>query len=96
VNIYIGNIPKTTNEQDIRAAFEAYGEVGEVKFVNDKFTHEPRGFGFAEMPVKWEARLAIKKLDGKELGGSRLIINEAGDRVKRSVFTFGKEFFHRF
>ena len=84
MNIYIGNLPKTTNEDAVRKVFEAYGKVREVKLIQDKFTQELRGFGFVEMPSKTEAQEAIKNIDGSELEGRNLIVNEARPREDRS------------
>ncbi len=84
MNIYIGNLPKTTNEDAVRKVFEAYGKVREVKLIQDKFTQELRGFGFVEMPSKTEAQEAIKNIDGSELDGRNLIVNEARPREDRS------------
>jgi RNA recognition motif-containing protein len=82
-NIYVGNLSFSTTEQEIRAAFEAYGQVISVKLVEDRETGRPRGFGFVEMDDAG-AREAIKNLDGKEFGGRNLKVNEAKPRVERS------------
>jgi len=70
LNIYVGNLPKTTDEQTIRNLFEEYGEVTEVKLIKDKFTDELRG--------------AIQEVNGTELEGSTLSVNEARPRKDRS------------
>lgn len=80
MNIYVGNLPKTTNSDEIRKLFEAYGEVGEVKLMQDKFTNEMRGFGFVEMPSKKQGLEAIQKLNGSELSTRNLVVNEAQPR----------------
>ncbi|NOY06650.1 MAG: RNA-binding protein [Chlorobi bacterium] len=84
MNIYVGNLPKSTNEEAVRKVFETYGKVREVKLIQDKFTQELRGFGFVEMPSKTEAQEAIKNIDGSELEGRNLIVNEARPREDRS------------
>ena len=84
MNIYVGNLPKTTDEQTIRNLFEEYGEVTEVKLIKDKFTDELRGFGFVEMPSESEAQKAIQEVNGTELEGSTLSVNEARPRKDRS------------
>jgi len=84
LNIYVGNLPKTTDEQTIRNLFEEYGEVTEVKLIKDKFTDELRGFGFVEMPSESEAQKAIQEVNGNELEGLTLSVNEARPRKDRS------------
>ena len=84
MNIYVGNLPKTTDEQKIRNLFEEHGEVTEVKLIKDKFTDELRGFGFVEMPSKSDAQKAIQEVNGTELEGRTLIVNEARPRKDRS------------
>ena len=77
MNIYVGNLSSETSEDDLRGAFEAFGEVESVNIVMDRFTSEPRGFGFVEMPSKDEAAKAIEELNGTDLGGRALNVNEA-------------------
>ena len=84
MNIYVGNLPKTADEQAIRKLFEEHGEVTEVKLIKDKFTDELRGFGFVEMPSKADAEKAIQEVNGTELEGSTLTVNEARPRNDRS------------
>ena len=69
MNIYVGNLPKTTNDASVRQAFETYGEVGSVNLIKDKYTQELRGFGFVEMPTKEEALEAISSLNGGDIDG---------------------------
>lgn len=80
MNIYIGNLPKTTDADAVREAFETYGEVGSVNLIKDKFTQELRGFGFIEMPAKNEALEAISNLNGGEINGRNIVVNEAKPR----------------
>lgn len=84
MNIYVGNLPKTTNEETIRSLFEEYGEVAEIKLIKDHFTGELRGFGFVEMPSKPDAQKAIQEIDGTELEGRTLIVNEARPRSEKA------------
>jgi len=77
MNIYVGNLPREASEDDLRKAFEAFGEVSSVKIITDKFTGDPRGFGFVEMSNSSEAQAAISGLDGKDLKGSRTFITIA-------------------
>jgi len=80
MNIYVGNLPREATEDDLRQAFEAFGQVTTVKIITDKFTGDPRGFGFVEMPTGPEAQAAISGLDGKDLKGRALRVNEARPR----------------
>ena len=82
VNIYVGNIPRTATEADLREAFQAFGQVASVTIIKDKFSGEPRGFGFVEMPTKSEAEAAIAGLNGKEFKGRTLTVNEARPRTE--------------
>ena len=81
MNIYIGNISRDLNEDELREAFAAYGQVSSVNIIKDKFTGEYRGFAFVEMPVKEEAEAAISGLNGRELKGRALNVNEARPRT---------------
>ncbi len=83
MNIYVGNIPREATEQELREAFEAFGRTSNVTILKDKFTGEPRGFGFVEMPAQAEAEAAINGLNGKELKGRALVVNEARPRADR-------------
>jgi RNA recognition motif-containing protein len=77
MNIYAGNLPWNLTEEDLRAAFEAHGEVVSVKIIKDKFTGRSRGFGFIEMPNQEEGKAAISTLNGKDLKGREIVVNEA-------------------
>ncbi len=83
MNIYVGNLSYESTEDALRAEFGAFGEVTSVKVIEDKFTGRSRGFGFVEMPTKSEAISAIQGLNGKELGGRALRVNEARPREDR-------------
>ena len=83
MNIYVGNLSYGMSEDDLRQAFSAYGEVSSVKILMDRETGRSRGFGFVEMPNKSEADTAIAQLNGKDLGGRPLRINEARPREPR-------------
>ncbi|NIM59559.1 MAG: RNA-binding protein [Candidatus Aminicenantes bacterium] len=80
MNIYVGNLPREATEEDLRQAFEAFGQVTSAKIITDKFTGDSRGFGFVEMSNSSEAQSAISGLDGKDLKGSTLRVNEARPR----------------
>jgi RNA recognition motif-containing protein len=77
MNIYAGNLPWNLTEEDLRSAFEAHGEVVSVKIIKDKFTGRSRGFGFIEMPNQEEGKAAISALNGKDLNGREIVVNEA-------------------
>ena len=83
MNIYVGNISRTATEQDLKEAFEAFGAVQSVAIIKDKFSGESRGFGFVEMPNKDEGDKAISGLNGKDLKGRTLTVNEARPRTDR-------------
>jgi len=83
MNIYVGNISRTATEQDIKEAFEAFGAVQSAAIIKDKFSGESRGFGFVEMPNKEEADKAIAGLNGKDVKGRSLTVNEARPRTDR-------------
>jgi RNA recognition motif-containing protein len=87
MNIYVGNISSQLTEEELKEAFVAYGEISSVKLIKDKYTGEPRGFGFVEMSEKSEAEAAITGLNGKELKGKTLKVNEA--RPRREGFRSG-------
>lgn len=82
MNIYVGNISRESNENEVRTAFEEYGEVTSVKLIKDKFTGVSKGFGFVEMPVKEQAESAIKNLDGSRMNGRVLNVAEAKPKTE--------------
>ena len=82
MNIYIGNMSFDTTEDQLRQAFEGFGEVSTVSIITDKYSGEPRGFAFVEMAAKDEAIAAISGLNGQELNGRALNVNEAKPRVQ--------------
>ncbi len=81
MNIYVGNVSYTVTEEDLKLAFEGFGQVTSVSIIKDKFSGQSKGFGFVEMPVKEEAQAAIGGLNGKELKGRKLNVNEARPRT---------------
>ncbi|MBL4843897.1 MAG: RNA-binding protein, partial [Planctomycetes bacterium] len=74
-NIYVGNLPFTASEDDVRELFAQYGEVSRVKLIEDRETGRPRGFGFVEMTSGGDE--AIAGLAGQDMGGRNLTVNEA-------------------
>ena len=82
MNIYVGSLSYDVTEEDLKAAFEAFGEVETVKVIKDNYSGRSKGFGFVEMPTKAEARSAIDGLNGKELKGRTLNVSEARPRTE--------------
>jgi len=82
MKLYIGNMSFDTTEDQLRQAFETYGEVSTVNVITDKFTGESRGFAFLEMSGKSEALEAMNGLNGQDLNGRTLKVNEAKPRVE--------------
>ena len=83
MNIYVGNLSYGMTEDELRDAFAAYGDVSSVKILMDRETGRSRGFAFVEMPNKSEGEAAIAQLNGKDLGGRTLRVNEARPRERR-------------
>lgn len=80
MNIYAGNLADETTEEELNEAFGAFGQVSSAKIITDKYTGASKGFGFVEMPAKAEAESAISGLNGTELNGRTLTVNEARPR----------------
>src|SRR4029077_13937671 len=81
--IYVGNLPFTATEDEVRALFERHGKVESVKLINDRETGRPRGFAFVDMAAG-EAQNAIQQTNGFQMGGRPLRVNEAQERAPRS------------
>ena len=84
MKIYVGNLPHSTTEEELKSAFEGFGAVDSALIIKDKFTGDSRGFGFVEMTDKSEAETAIQEMNGKDFGGRTLTVNEARPRPERS------------
>ena len=82
MDIYVGNLDYQLTEDDIKPVFQAYGEVGSVKIITDSDTGNSRGFCFVEMPEKEEALKAIEALNGTDLGGKTITVNEARPKLQ--------------
>ena len=80
MNIYVGNLSFDTTEEDLRQAFDPFGQISSVRVITDRDTGRSRGFGFVEMPNDAEAQSAISGLNGKELQERSLKVNEARPR----------------
>jgi RNA recognition motif-containing protein len=80
MNIYVGNLSHQVTEDDLRKAFEAFGQVESANIIKDKFSGESRGFGFVQMPSKQQAHEAIEQMNGTDLMGRSINVNEARPR----------------
>ena len=80
MNIYVGNLPFETTEDSLQVTFTEYGEVSTARVITDRMTGRSRGFGFVEMPDNAQAEAAIKGLNGKDIDGRTLTVNEARPR----------------
>lgn len=83
MNIYVGNLPFSTSQEELRSIFSAFGEVSAVRIVSDRETGRPKGFGFVDMPNDAEAKNAIEALNGNDIGGRKAVVNEARPREPR-------------
>lgn len=84
MKIYVGNMSYDIKEDDLRQVFSEFGQVESVAIINDKMTNRPKGFGFVEMASSEAAQAAINALNGKELKGRAIIVNEAKPQQKSS------------
>ncbi len=84
MNIYVGNLPYSLSEDDLKAAFSQFGEVSSVSIIMDRMSGQSKGFGFVEMPENSEADEAIKALNESALNGRNIKVNEARPRGERS------------
>ena len=84
MNIYVGNLPYSTTETDLKEAFSEFGEVSSVTLAVDKFSGQSKGFGFVEMPNKSDADAAIKALNESSFKGRNIKVNQARQKRDRS------------
>jgi RNA recognition motif-containing protein len=89
MNIYVGNLLRSLSESELKEVFQAYGTVQTASIIKDKMTGDSRGFGFVEMPNKDEAMKAISSLNGKDLKGRNMTVNEAKPRTESPRGGFG-------
>ena len=80
MNIFVGSLPFKLEESELREYFEEYGDVSSVKIIIDKLSGRSKGFGFVEMPDDEQAQQAIKELNGAEISGRSIVVNEAEER----------------
>ncbi|MEE9223999.1 MAG: RNA-binding protein [Thermoplasmata archaeon] len=83
MKIYVGNLDRDVTETELREAFEAFGEVSSCNIITDRFTGASRGFGFVEMSGEEEAKKAMAELDGNDMKGRNIKVNEARPRTER-------------
>lgn len=83
MNIYVGSLHFKMNEAELREVFEEYGEVTSAKIIIDKYSGKSKGFGFVEMPNEAEAKKAIEELNGAQVSGRNIIVNESIERTER-------------
>ncbi len=83
MNIYVGNLSHQATEDDLRKAFEVFGQVESANIIKDRFSGKSRGFGFVQMPSKQEAQNAIEQMNGTDLMGRAINVNEARPRADR-------------
>ncbi len=83
MNLYVGNLLFNVSENDLRTAFEQFGQVTEVRLIMDKFSGKSKGFGFIEMPSKDEAEKAIREMNSKEFMGRALNVSVAKPKTDR-------------
>jgi RNA recognition motif-containing protein len=77
IEIYVGNLPYETTEKELYKAFKAHGDVTSARIISNRFNGKSRGFGFVEMPHRPEAESAIRALNGKDMRGRKIVVNEA-------------------
>lgn len=80
MDIFVGSLPFRLSEDELRGEFESYGEVTSARIITDKFSGKSKGFGFVDMPNANEAEEAIENLNGKELMGRPIVVNEAREK----------------
>ena len=80
MNLYVGNLPYRITEDQLKSTFEEFGEVSSCTIIKDKVTGQSKGFGFLEMPERTEAETAISNLNGRDLMGRKINVNEARPR----------------
>jgi len=80
MNIFVGSLPFSIEETELKEMFEEYGEVASAKIITDKFSNRSKGFGFIDMPNDEEAQRAIDGLNGTEIGGRKIVVNKSEPR----------------
>lgn len=88
MKLYVGNLPFSVQEQELKDFFSKYGSVTNVQLISDRETGRSKGFGFVELSNHDEAKSAIQELNGKDFGGRAIIVNEARPRENRENRSF--------
>jgi RNA recognition motif-containing protein len=91
MRIYVGNLPKETTEDDLRPAFEEFGQIETITIIKDKYTGQSKGFGFVDIPSKEEGLAAIEGMNNKEFNGKILQVNEARPRPDNYRHSGGRD-----
>lgn len=91
MNIFVGSLSFKVNDDELKSAFEAFGEVSSARVIKDKFSGRSKGFGFVEMPNDDEARAAIEGLNEKEIKGRPVAVSEAHERAERPAGGYRNE-----
>ncbi len=89
MNIFVGSLPFSVKETELKEFFEEYGEVTSVKIITDKFSGRSKGFGFIEMSDDESAQKAINELNGSEIGGRKIVVNKAEEKKERGEYRGG-------
>jgi RNA recognition motif-containing protein len=92
MNIYVGNLPCSVTDADLRETFAPYGEVSSVQLISDRFSGESKGFGFVEMNNNSQADAAIKALNGSALKGRNITVNQAKPKSSRPSHGGGRRY----
>lgn len=92
MNIYVGNLPYSMDDNELRTLFSEFGAVSSASVVKDKFTGRSRGFGFVEMSDDASGNSAIEAMNGRNMGGRPLVVNEARPRDERPRFDRGPRY----
>ncbi len=92
MNIYVGNLSPSVNDEDLNGLFSKHGNVSSAKVIRDNYTQQSRGFGFVEMPGNDEAQKAVETLNSHELKGNKLVVNEARPKRDRGNDGRGRRF----
>lgn len=82
VELYVGNLSYDVDEKEMRRSFESYGKVASARIIKNKFNGKSRGYGFVEMPDRGQAMAAIRALNGNEIKGRRIVVNEAKSEAR--------------
>jgi RNA recognition motif-containing protein len=90
MNIYVGNLPYSITDADLRETFSRFGEVSQVRLISDRFSGESKGFGFVEMGNNSQADAAISALNGTDMKGRHITVNQAKPKADRP--SFGQRF----